>query len=289
MQNFIRSGSQQAAALAYYTIFSVFPLILLLAVAVGNIVGPAVAQEQIVNGLALFLPDATVSDIQFALAGALEQSSSFGLVALIALLWSATGLFTNITTALDTIFEVPETRSIWRLRLLALVMGLTLVVLVLASFLTSGVLRLLLALSLEVNIWITIGTVFLPLGLDVVIFALLFRYVPARHVHWDAVWTAAMVGGVGWELAKSGFEWYLANLATYSLIYGSIATGIVLLFWAYLIASIFLFSAELCARLNEWHSEQLALEAAAAQRARLEANLALMIAPISGHAPHEKP
>lgn len=255
IMNYIRSGSgsRQAAALSYYAIFSVFPLTLLLAVAIGNLVGPVAAQEQIARGLQIFLPEATVLDIQTTLSAALGQSNSFGLVAFAALIWAATGLFTNIMLALDNIFDVENHRSIVRQRLLAVIMGLTLVMLVLASFVTSGVLRLLSAFSPGFpSIWVRIALFFLPLGLDVVIFALLFRYVPLRDIHWDAIWPAAIFGSIGWELAKRGFEWYLTNLANYWIIYGSIATGIVLLFWAWLIASIFLFSAEICARLNEW-------------------------------------
>lgn len=285
VQNYLRTGSKQAAALAYYAIFSIFPLALLLAVAVGGLVGPQEAQEQIRNGLALFLPETTVESILDALDTALGETSSFGLVAVVAILWAATGLFSNITTSLDTIFEVPAMRSLWRVRLLALLMGVTLVILVAASFITSGVLRLLLALSLEVNIWVSIGTFFLPLGLDIVIFALLFRYVPARHVHWDAVWPAAMFGAVGWELAKRAFEWYLTNLASYSVIYGGIATGIVLLFWAYLIASLFLFSAELCARLNEWLIEQHEIAAAEAELRRIAQQIETVVQQPSQHLP----
>jgi len=255
VKNYIRagSGSRQAAALSYYAIFSVFPLTLLLAVGIGNIVGPVAAQEQIARGLQIFLPETTVTDIQTTLAAALGQSNSFGLVASVALIWAATNLFTHITLALDETFQSEHSRSMVRQRLIAVIMGLTLVVLVLASFLTSGVLRLISAFSPGVpNIWVRIATFFLPVGLDVVIFALLFRYVPAREVHWDAIWPASIIGSIGWELAKRGFEWYLANLANYWIIYGSIATGIVLLFWAWLIASLFLFSAELCAQLNQW-------------------------------------
>ena len=268
--NFMRLGSQRAASLSYYAVFSIFPLVLLLAVAIGTLVGPAVAQEQIVRGLQLFLPEETATELQGTLSDALQQRTEFGLVAVLFLVWSSTGLFSNITGALDSIFRVPAARSIWRQRLLALLMGVTLVILVVASFVTSGVLRLVSVLLLDrPNIWVTIGTVFLPLGLSIVIFALLFRYVPARHVHWDAVWPAAMFGAIGWEFAKSGFEWYLTNLADYSVIYGGIATGIVLLFWAYLIASIFLFSAELCARLNEWVIEQLEQERLDRERQRI--------------------
>jgi membrane protein len=132
-------------------------------------------------------------------------------------------------------------------------MTFTLVVLITASFVTSGTLRLLMALVLDrPSIWLTVGVYFLPLGLNMLIFALLFRFVPARSVHWDAVWPAAIVGALGWEIAKSGFGWYLTAVANVQFVYGSIATAIVLLFWAYVIAAIFLFSAELCAQLNDW-------------------------------------
>jgi len=262
LTNVLQHGSSRAASLAYYAVFSVFPLTLLLAVGVSSLVGPAVAQEQIARGLELFLPPDTVALIQENLTEALRQGTSFGVIAVLGLSWSALGLFSNITWSLDHIFQVPSFRSLWRQRLLAFFMSLTLVVLVLASFVTSGVLRLVSALLLErPNIWVTIGILFLPLGLDVVIFALLFRYVPARHVYWDAVWPAALIGSIGWEAAKTAFGWYLTNLANYQFVYGGIATGIVLLFWAYLIAWLFLLSAELCARLNEWLIEQKNREA----------------------------
>lgn len=256
-KNFSRYSSRQSAALAFYALFSVFPLTLLLAVLIGGLLEPAVAQEQIANGLSFFLPDNTVVYIQDVLAESLQQSGSFGFVAIIAITWSSLGLFSNITASLDEIFHVPEGRSIWSLRFLAVIMSMTLVVLVIASFVTSGVLRLVSIILLDQpSLWVTIGILFLPFGLDVVIFSMLFRFVPARYVHWDAVLPAAMFGAVGWELAKAGFGYYLNNLGGFQFIYGGIATGIVLLFWANLIAGIFLFSAELCARLNEWIIKQ---------------------------------
>ena len=256
-RNFSRYSSRQSAALAFYALFSVFPLTLLLAVLIGGLLEPAAAQEQIANGLSFFLPEGTVGYIQDVLNESLQQSGSFGFVAVLAIIWSSLSLFSNLTASLDEIFAVPEGRSIWGLRALAVLMSITLVILVVASFLTSGVLRLVSVLLLDQpSLWVTIGVLFLPFGLDVVIFAMLFRFVPARFVHWDAVLPAAIFGAVGWELAKLGFGYYLNSLAGFQFIYGSIATGIVLLFWANLIAAIFLFSAELCARLNEWIIKQ---------------------------------
>lgn len=251
--NFGHSGTRQAAALAYYAIFSVFPLSLLLAVVVGRLLGPVAAQEQLSNALSLFLPQDTTRLLQSNIEEALQQSGSFTLIALAGLIWSALGLFSNITFSLDVIFAVPARRSLWRQRLVALLMTVILVALITASFVTSAVLRLISASLLgQPSTWLNVGTIFLPMGLNMVIFALLFRYVPARHVHWDAVWPAAIFGAVGWELAKAGFVWYTSRVVNFQFVYGSIATAIVLLLWAYLIAAIFLFSAELCAQLNDW-------------------------------------
>lgn len=286
VRNFLQRGARQSAALSYYAVFSIFPLVLLLAVAVGNLLEPAVAQQQIANGLKLFMPAETADMVQLNIAEILQQSPELGLIAVLALIWSALGLFSNITFALDTIFYVPSMRSMWRQRLLAFGMTVTLVVLVGASFLTSGVLRLVSAFLLnQPSIWVTIGTLFLPLGLNVVIFALLFRYVPSRHVHWDAVWPAAVVGAIGWELAKVAFAWYITNLANYSVVYGGLATGIVLLFWAYIMSSVFLFSAELCAQLNAWFIGQEERE----RKSSKQIQISFQGGQIRVHAPTEGP
>jgi len=253
-------GARQAAALSYYAIFSIFPLTLLLTILLSRLITPVfepvIAAQQIEFGIEPFLPPAAAQTIQLFednLTQALEQGASFSLIAILGLIWSGLGLFSNITTSLDFIFHVPSSRSIWRQRLVAVGMAIVLIVLLTTSFLTSAVLRLGSALLLErPSLWINVGSIFLPLGLNMVIFALLFRYVPARRVHWDAVWPAAIFGGVGWELAKWAFGWYLTNIANYQFIYGTLSTAIILLFWAYVIASLFLLSAELCAQLNEW-------------------------------------
>lgn len=255
--NFNRHGLRQAAALAYYAIFSIFPLSLLLAVLLSGFLGPTLTQEQISSGLSLFLPTQTLDLFQTNVADALRQGQSFGLIALAGLVWSGLGLFSNITTSLDLIFQVPASRSMWKQRMTALGMAVMLIVLVTLSFMMSGVLRLISAASLaRPSNWLMIGIWSLPFCIDMVIFALLFRYVPSKYVRWDAVWPAAIFGAAGWELLKAGFNWYMDNLANFQFIYGSIATAIILLFWGYLIASIFLLSAEFCAQLNEWMNTQ---------------------------------
>lgn len=255
IMNFKDYGTRQAAALSYYAVFSVFPLTLLLVVVISQVVGPTVAREQIVQGLILFLPEEndTITLFQDSIEKALEQNTSFGLLAVVGLTWSALGLFSNLTSALDRIFQVPASRSMWTQRVLAFIMTLALILLIIMSFITSGMLRLVDVFFLSTpSIWIRIGTLFLPFGLNMVIFVLLFRYVPAREVDWDAVWPAAIFGSVALELLKAGFAWYLTELAAFQIVYGSIATVIVLMLWAYLAASVFLISAEICSQINLW-------------------------------------
>ncbi len=255
IMNFKDHGLKNSAALSYYAVFSIFPLTLLLAVGISSLLGPAVAQEQIYQGLSLFVPEETqaLNLVQESLQQALAQGTGFGIIALIGLIWSALGLFSNLTSSLDRIFQVPASRSMFKERILAFAMTVVLILLVIVSFITSGVLRLVDAFLLTTpNIWIRIGVFFLPFGLNMVIFIMLFRYVPSRHVSWDAVWPAAILGAVLFESGKSLFTAYISELATYQFVYGSIATVIVLMVWAYLTASIFLICAEICSHLNLW-------------------------------------
>jgi membrane protein len=254
--NYGRYGASQAAALSYYAIFSVFPLTLLLAIGLNSLLGPTVSQDQIASGLRLFLPENTVQFLQENISQALSQRDSFTLVAFVTLVWAGSGLFSNLTHSLEVIFLAPRRRSLWRQRLLAVGMVLILILLIVVSFVTSGLLRLITAVFFTTSsIWITIGIVFLPLSLNLVIFILLFRFVPAVEVRWHALLPAAALGAIGWELTKGLLTWYLENLADFGVVYGSIATVIVLLLSGYLTAVVLIISAELCARLNEWFKD----------------------------------
>jgi membrane protein len=247
-------GPSRAAALAYYAVFSIFPLILLLAIGLSQLLGAAVAQQQIASALELFLPNSgqILEVLLENTQQALNQKTPFGVIALVGLAWAGMGVFNSVINSLDIIFQVSRSRSLWRQRLIAALMILVLTLLVAASFLISGAVVLLSVLFAQrASTWLGIASFLVPLSLNMMIFVMLFRFVPARTVSWDAIWPAAVVGAAGFELAKRAFGWYLANIANYQVIYGSIATVIVLLFWAYLLASIFLFSAELCAQLNQ--------------------------------------
>lgn len=256
VENFNLYGASQAAAMSYYALFSLFPLVLLLAISINRLLGPSFGVSQIEQALSLFLPPETVRLLQDNIGEALTQNNEFTIIALVGLTWAALGFFANISAVLERIFRVPFGRSLWRQRLLAALMILALIAVIGVSFLTFGVLRLLAVFLIDrPGFWVNIGVVFLPFSLNLVILMLLFRFVPSIPVDWEAIWPSALLGAAGWEVAKGLFVWYLENFSNYVLVYGGIATVIVLLTSIYLTATVLILSAELCARLNEWLAE----------------------------------
>lgn len=250
---FSKHGTREAAALSYYAIFSLFPLLLLVIIVIGTALGPAAARNQIDSVLRLFLPVNTANFLQENIALALEQRGSFGLVAGISLLWSSLGLFSSLSSALSRTFRDENPRNTWHQRLVGLTMMIALSVLLIASLAATVMFVLLdFVFFYQRSSWISFGAFIIPLSLSVAIFAFLYRFIPRQRVRWDAIWVAAFVGGGLWELAKRLFTWYLDNLASYNLVYGSVATMIVLMFWIYLTGIIVLLGAEICVSLDDW-------------------------------------
>ena len=257
---FFSIGMRNAAALSYYAVFSILPLILLLIVVLSRIVGPVITQEQIMTALTPFLPEGATGAltlVQDFVKGALDQSASITLIALAGLAWAGLGLFTNIASALDGIFESELTFNLVRNRLRALGMAAVLILLLILSFFSSFVIGVIDSLLLNPSsVWLRISALALPLGLNMLIFILVFRFVPRRRPDWDAIWPAALLGAILWEFAKSLFGTFVGTSTLFQPLYGAIASGMMLLLWAYVLASCFLFSAEVCAQINAWLHER---------------------------------
>ncbi len=257
LDRFSKHGMRESAALSYYAVFSLFPLMLLLIIVIGTTLGPAAAHNQIDGVLRLFLPASTANFLQDSIAQTLEQRGSFGLVAGITLLWSSLGFFSNLSSALSRTFRDEKGYNTWSSRVMGLGMMVALGVLLVASLATTVVFNLVdLVIFYQTTSWITTIALIVPLSLSVAIFAFLYRFIPRRRVRWDAIWVAAFMGGGVWEVAKRAFTWYLDNLASYSLVYGSVATMIVLMLWVYLTGIIILLGAEVCVALDDWMSKR---------------------------------
>ncbi len=256
IDRFSKHGPRESAALAYYATFSLFPLLILLIIVIGTWLGPAAARNQIDGVLRVFLPASTANFLQDSIAETLNQRGSFGAVAGISLLWSSLGFFSSLSSALSRTFRDEKGYNTWSGRLIGLGMMVALGVLLAASLATTLVFNLLDLIIFGSLSWLTATSLVVPFSLSVAIFAFLYRFIPRRRVRWDAIWVAALLGGSAWEIAKRLFTWYLDNLASYSLVYGSVATMIVLMFWVYLTGIIILLGGEVCVALDDWMSKR---------------------------------
>jgi len=256
---FGKHGPREAAALSYYAVFSLFPLLLLLVVGIGYIIGPSSTATQIQDFLTLFLPGATAVSLSETIERFVQEGSVASLVAVISLLWSGLGLFSNLEGALSRTFGDTSQRDVLMRRVAGLLMVIALGVLLVANIVTSLVFSFLDLLFLnQSNIWIAMGGLFIPFGFSMGIFAMMYRFIPRKSIGWDAIWPAALIGGILWEFAKRIFGVYLEQATDLSLIYGSITTIIIFMLWAYVTFFIILLCAEFCIEFSTWMEERRA-------------------------------
>ena len=248
-------ASGAAASVAYYALFSLFPLLLALVAAGSLILEDEKAVREAIDLVDNAIP-VSQQLIRQNIQQVLQSRGTFGAIGLLGLVWSATGVFTNLARNINRAWSGTERRGFLRGRLLALAMVGVLALLLLVSVVSTTVIHLLPQLNLplwnsaflsESALW-SVGAGLVPLLLSFGLFLALYRWVPNTIVPWSAALWGASVAALLWEVAKRGFVWYLdAGLARYSLVYGSLGTVVALMFWLYLSASITFFGAHLAA------------------------------------------
>jgi membrane protein len=250
---FTRYGPHEAAALSYYALFSLFPLLLLVIVLSASILGSAAAGNQVSDVLSFFFPGQTADILQDAVKAAADQSSSVSILAIIVLVWSSANLFGNLEKVLGTAFGVSISRRIYERRLIGIIMIVTLTVFLVASLLTNVVFGLLDLLFLNrFNTWLRMASLFVPTAFNAAIFAMLYGFVPPIRLRWDAILPASLLGGLAFEFAKLGFVWYIGSLANITFVYGSVATVVAFMLWAFVTFCLIMICAEICRALDDW-------------------------------------
>jgi membrane protein len=252
------NGATLAAAIAYYTLLSIFPLILGILALLGLFFSDPATKEQFVSAVAGQFPGSEPL-IQQTVNQVVEGSGTAGVVATIGLIWAASGVFAAISLALDRIWHVDQSQNPVRnaIRAVALVVAVG-VIFVVSLVLSTGLRiatdreifglgRLVDSLSSLVSI---LG-ILVPLIITFGIFALIYGMIPDRHLTWIQIWPGAVFASVVFEAAKQAFAWYLSIFANYNAVYGSIGAVIVLVTWAYVAAIVLLMGAQLNAVLSD--------------------------------------
>lgn len=247
-----------AAALAYYFLFSMFPLLLLVAALVSAAKMRALVYH-VVAALVRALPHPAAILVRTQMHQLLASSHG-GLFTLgtILTLFSASQGFSGLIAALDRAYEVPETRPYWHVELLAL--GLTVtagiwIVIALALLLFGR--RLLFFLAGPGVVGTTLAVVW-PLirwaaiaGFFILAIALLFHAAPnLKERSGRGIWPAALTTFIIWIAISIGLAFYVNNFGHFNAIYGSLGAVIVLMLWFYLLAVALLVGAELHSELR---------------------------------------
>ncbi len=248
-------GSTMAVAIAYYALFSFFPVVLLMITVSSFFFASVTAQEEVIAWAERYIP-ASGDLIRANIGQILRVRGTVSIVALLGLLWSASGVFAALDRAINRAWDVSELRPFWRQKLLAFGMIIGAGGLLLVSIVSSTFFNVIRRLRVPLTGWQLLGkwlmfpnllSTLLPVIFTILIFLLLYKMLPNTTVRWSDVWLGALLTGLGWELAKYFFTWYLTNFASYNLVYGSVALIIAFLAWSYYTGVILILGAEFTA------------------------------------------
>ncbi|MBX6377555.1 MAG: YihY/virulence factor BrkB family protein [Clostridia bacterium] len=242
-------GSIRAAALAYYSFFALFPLVLLVAAVVGHWLPDVLSRLN-----AVLLPYFPGSETLVAanLRRLVDLSRGMTLAGAAGLLWSASNLFAGLDRAMTAIFCPPlQGRRPWWRRLLALAAVPAAGAVLVGLLLVNAAARLLLPALFAPRVASFALDWALPVAATWTTAWLLYRSYPSAAPHGCDVRPGASVAAAGIEVLRHGFGWYVGHLPSLAVVYGSLATAIALLLWVYLVHCTVLFGAEVIAVCHE--------------------------------------
>jgi membrane protein len=248
-------ASTMGAALAFYTVFSVAPILVIAIGVLGIVIGADIVRADLLPQMQSLFGDAGAAAVQSLLLSAtyMGQSRVATVIGVVTLLIGASTVFVELQNSLDRIWGIPKrkrTGGLWRIvrsRFLSLGLVFGVGFLLMVSLLVSTVLAALGTwLASYLGEWRTsllIIEVALSLVVSAVLFTLVYKYGPQERLEWGDVWVGGLVTAVLFNIGKFAFGFYLGKSA-FAFVYGAAGSLLVLLLWAYYSAQIFLIGAE---------------------------------------------
>lgn len=280
------------AAISYYTVFSLAPLLVIVIAIAGALFGEEAVTGQITGQLGGLIGTEGARFVQGMVASASDTNRGMvaGAISLVVLIVGATTVFAELQSALDRIWHVPERekpKGLWavlRARLLSigLILGLAFMLMVslVAGAATAamghwvgGLMPGSAALLYAVNMAIS-------LGFTTVLFAMIFKFMPTVPVRWHHVWIGAAVTALLFEAGKFLIGLYIGKSGITES-FQAAGSLVVLLAWVYYAAQIFLLGAEFTKVYAHECGSPLAARATAATQATAEAGVPLEAAPLT--------
>ncbi|HLZ72088.1 MAG TPA: YihY/virulence factor BrkB family protein [Dehalococcoidia bacterium] len=245
-------ASTFAAAIAYHTLFSLFPLALFV-IGVGGYFMTKGQRDALVRELARALGSSSGANIERQIRLVTNGRAGISLVGLALALWSASAIFGSLRTGLNVVWKYERRRSLLTGKLQDLIAVLGFGGLLGIAFAGTFVLTLLseiahrlLGARLGEVTTLVFGALFflLPFALSFGTFGVLYIVTSPPGVRWHRVWPGALIGAIGFQALNLGFSVFVRSYGSFDKVYGSLGAVIAFLFYAYLLGSLLLFGGE---------------------------------------------
>ena len=248
-------AASMGAAIAYYTVFSIAPLLIIVIAVAGAVFGRDAVEGQIVGQIAGLIGVETAMGVQGLIRDASRPVSGTlaTVISVVLLLIGSTSVFAELQAALDRIWRVPVAtrRAGWwvtlRARLLSFGLILGLAFLMMVSLVISAAVAAFAKWAKDMipaaEMLLQGINIAISLSISSLMFAMIYKFMPQARIAWRDVWVGAAITSVLFEVGKIGISLYLGKSGMTSA-YAAAGSMVVLLIWVYYSAQIFLLGAE---------------------------------------------
>ena len=248
-KDFIRNNCPyMAAGIAYWTLFSVFPLALA-GIAIMGYFSPSPEQQvKIVEGIVGVFP-VSEDEMGDLVQEIVDARGTLSLLAIVGFLWTGSAVFSAVRKGVNHAWHIRTPAYFLIERAIDFVMLLGVAALALAHIVFTTNLLGISTLASSVpdsGVWVILRVFyeFLVFAFTFGAFVLLYRFVPHTKVVWSDIWPGALVGAVLFEAVRMGLAWYMSGFGNLNLIYGSLGAIMAVVVWAYLSAMAIMLGAQ---------------------------------------------
>ncbi|MHB8574116.1 MAG: YihY/virulence factor BrkB family protein [Dehalococcoidia bacterium] len=246
--------STLAAAIAYNTVFALFPIALFGVAVLGFLLGGESARQHVVDGITKVIPlgDTGAQALSKTLKGASAAKGWLSIIGVITAAWGASGLFGNIRQALDSVWDVDRPLPMLRAKARDLMLFIVFGGLLLASTASTGFLQgarnaggslLGPVVHLAAPLFVLL-TLLVPMVITFAAFMFLYRKAPHVRLGWGDVWPAAVIAALFFTFGTNILTFYITHMGGFNALAGSLGAAILFLVFVYYASQVILLGAE---------------------------------------------
>ncbi len=249
---------QMAGTTAYFAIFSLAPIIIIIISVFGYITGISTIRDKLFEEIEVMIGSDSSKLLQDAISNynVVENSTIGTIIGIIIFLVSATALFSELQNSINFIWRVKvkstlkvSLLNLLRTRLFSFAVILGLGFLLLVSILVDTSINILKdflidQFSPDFIIFTQTANLLFSLGLVIIVTAFIYRYLPDLHVEWSAAWFGAIITSLIFAASRLAIGAFISS-SNLGVVYGAAGSIVVILVWVYIISFIFYFGVEL--------------------------------------------